>query len=261
MTQTKAFHLSLSGQRAPIDYDRAPTYSGMIVEKDVLVPMRDGVKIAIDVYRPDTTDKLPALLAFSIHNKDLQGPDLAEASLTHPAWSMLWTGPAEAGDTRFFVGRGYVHVIGNPRGIAKSEGGGSRAFDSYDLIEWIAGQPWCDGNVGMVGISGFGAEQFMAAKLNPPHLKAIFPFDPRGAYGEAGGSHRSLRQGGGGRKKRGRVLQDQHPDLYRLGLVRLHLQDPPQRRAKLVSQHQGAAQEASPRRPRPSRPASHGVPQ
>ena len=187
MTQTKAFHLSLSGQRAPVDYDRAPTYSGMIAEKDVLVPMRDGVKIAIDVYRPDTTEKLPALLAFSIHNKDLQGPDVAEASLTHPAWSMLWTGPAEAGDTRFFVGRGYVHVIGNSRGVGKSEGGGSRAFDSYDLIEWIAGQPWCDGNVGMVGISGFGAEQLMAAKLNPPHLKAIFPFDPRGAYGEAGG--------------------------------------------------------------------------
>ena len=78
-------------------------------------------------------------------------------------------------------------MIGNPRGIGKSEGGGSRAFDSYDLIEWIAAQPWCDGNVGMVGISGFGAEQFMAAKQQPPHLKAIFPFDPRGAYGEAGG--------------------------------------------------------------------------
>src|SRR5262249_19805465 len=75
----------------------AATYSGMIAEKDVLVPMRDGVKIAIDVYRPDTTEKLPALLAFSIHNKDLQGPDVAETSLTHPAWSMLWTGPAEAG--------------------------------------------------------------------------------------------------------------------------------------------------------------------
>ena len=83
--------------------------------------------------------------------------------------------------------RGYVHVIGNPRGIGKSEAGGSRAFDSYDLIEWIAAQPWCDGNVGMVGISGFGAEQLMAAKLQPPHLKAIFPFDPRGAYGDAGG--------------------------------------------------------------------------
>ena len=186
-TTDRAFQLSLSGHRAPVDYDRAPTYAGMIADKDVLVPMRDGVKIAVDVYRPETTEKLPALLAFSIHNKDLQGPELAQASLTHPAWSMLWTGPAEAGDTRFFVGRGYVHVIGNPRGVGKSEAGGSRAFDSYDLIEWIAAQPWCDGNVGMVGISGFGAEQLMAAKLQPPHLKAIFPFDPRGAYGDAGG--------------------------------------------------------------------------
>ena len=74
-TSDRAFQLSLSGQRAPVDYERAPTYSGMIAEKDVLVPMRDGVKIAIDIYRPDTTDKLPALLALSIHNKDLQGPE------------------------------------------------------------------------------------------------------------------------------------------------------------------------------------------
>ncbi len=71
-----------------------------------------------DIYRPDTTEKLPALLAFSIHNKDLQGPEMAETGLLQPAWSMLWTGPAEAGDTRFLVSRGYVHVIGNPRGSA-----------------------------------------------------------------------------------------------------------------------------------------------
>ena len=183
----RSFDLALSGQRAPVEYDRAPGNHGLRAEKDVRVPMRDRVQIAVDVYRPELAEKVPALLAFSIHNKDLQGPDAAQASLTHPAWSMLWTGPAEAGDTRFFVSRGYAHVIGNPRGIGKSQGGGSRAFDSYDLIEWIAAQPWCDGNVGMVGISGFGAEQLMAAKLQPPHLKAIFPFDPRGAYGEAGG--------------------------------------------------------------------------
>src|SRR5262245_23254525 len=134
MTPTKAFHLSLSGQRAPVDYDRAATYSGMIAEKDVLVPMRDGVKIAIDVYRPNATGKLRARLAFSIHNEDLPGPDVAAALLTHLGCSMLWTGPAEVGDARFFVARGYVHVIGNPRCIGKSEGGGSRAFDSYDLI-------------------------------------------------------------------------------------------------------------------------------
>src|SRR3990170_68858 len=111
MTRTdRAFQLSLSGHRPPVDYDRPPTYSGMIAEKDVLVPMRDGVRIAIDIYRPDTSEKLPALLAFAVHNKDLQSPDLAEAALAQPAWSMLWTGPAEAGDTRFLVSRGYVHV-------------------------------------------------------------------------------------------------------------------------------------------------------
>src|SRR5262249_9186894 len=58
---------------------------------------------------------------------------------------------------------------------------GSRQWDCYDLIEWIAAQVWCDGNVGMVGITGFGAEQLAVAKQAPPHLKAIFPFDSRGA--------------------------------------------------------------------------------
>lgn len=74
-----------------------------------------------------------------------------------------------------------------PRGIGKSESGGVRAWDSHDLIEWIADQPWCDGNVGMIGISGFGAEQTHVARQRPPHLKAIFPFDPRGAHGVLGG--------------------------------------------------------------------------
>ena len=78
MTTDRAFQLSLTGHRAPVEYDRPPTYPGMIAEKDVMVPMRDGVKIAVDIYRPDTTEKLPALLAFAIHNKDLQGPEMAE---------------------------------------------------------------------------------------------------------------------------------------------------------------------------------------
>ena len=51
----------------------------MIVEKDVLVPMRDGVNLAVDIYRPSTTERFPALLAFSIYNKDLQGPNVAAA--------------------------------------------------------------------------------------------------------------------------------------------------------------------------------------
>ena len=178
--------LASASDRLPVNYDRAPQYAGMIAEKDVAVPMRDGVNLSIDIYRPDATEKLPALLAFAIYNKDLQGPDVAEALPPQPAWSSLWAGPLEAGDTKFFVSRGYVHVIGSPRGVGKSDSGGSRQWDSYDLIEWIAQQPWCDGNVGMVGISGFGAEQLHVARQNPPHLKAIMPLDPRGAYGTLG---------------------------------------------------------------------------
>jgi predicted acyl esterase len=179
--------LAYAADSPPADYDRPPTYQKMIRELDVSVPMRDGVKLCVDVYRPATDEKLPALLAFAIYNKDFQGPDMAEAMPPQPAWTPLWTGPQEAGDTHFLTSRGYVHVIGAPRGVGKSEGGGSREWDSYDLIEWIAAQRWCDGNVGMVGISGFGAEQFHVAKQQPPHLKAIFPFDPRGAYGVLGG--------------------------------------------------------------------------
>jgi len=171
----------------PSDYRREPTYHSMIKEKDVMVPMRDGVHLCADIYRPDTPEKLPALLAFAIYNKDIQGPDMADALPPQPAWSHLWAGPLEAGDTKFWVSRGYVHVIGSPRGVGKSEGGGSREWDSYDLVEWIARQSWCDGNVGMIGISGFGAEQLYVAKQQPPHLKAIFPFDSRGAYGDLGG--------------------------------------------------------------------------
>lgn len=178
--------LPAASDSPPGNYDRMPGDHGMIVEKDVAVPMRDGVNLSVDIYRPDTADRFPALLAFSIYNKDLQGPDVAKTLPPQPAWSSLWAGLLEAGDTKFFVSRGYAHIIGSPRGVAKSDGGGSRQWDSYDLIEWIAAQPWCDGNVGMVGISGFGAEQLHVAKQNPPHLKAIFPLDPRGAYGTLG---------------------------------------------------------------------------
>jgi predicted acyl esterase len=181
------FKITNAADSPPSNYQRESQYEEMIADMDVMVPMRDDVHLCVDVYRPDASEKFPALLAFAIYNKDIQGPEMAKALPPQPAWSPLWTGPLEAGDTKYFVSRGYVHVIGSPRGIGKSEGGGSREWDSYDLIEWIAQQPWCDGNVGMIGISGFGAEQLHVAKQQPPHLKAIFPFDSRGAYGELGG--------------------------------------------------------------------------
>ena len=183
----REFKITNAADSPPSNYQRESQYEKMIQERDVMVPMRDDVQLCVDIYRPDSSEKFPALLAFAIYNKDFQGPEMAKVLPPQPAWSPLWTGPMEAGDTKYFVSRGYVHVIGSPRGIGKSEGGGSREWDSYDLIEWIAQQPWCDGNVGMIGISGFGVEQLYVAKQQPPHLKAIFPFDSRGAYGELGG--------------------------------------------------------------------------
>ncbi|WP_329343456.1 CocE/NonD family hydrolase [Streptomyces sp. NBC_01352] len=185
--ETRTVPLQASSETPYGGYDRPPQYDDMIAELDVRVPMRDGLELCVDIYRPRTDERLPALLAFAIYNKDIQGPSVTEAIPPQPSWSPLWSGPQEAGDTKFLVSRGYIHVIGSPRGIGKSQGGGSREWDSYDLIAWIASQPWCDGQVGMVGISGFGAEQMYVARQRPPHLKAIFPFDPRGAYGTLGG--------------------------------------------------------------------------
>ena len=71
--------LEPAGDRPPVAYDRAPTFAGLIAEKDVAVPMRDGINLSIDIYRPDAGGRFPALLAFSIYNKDLQGPDMAKA--------------------------------------------------------------------------------------------------------------------------------------------------------------------------------------
>src|ERR1700676_3627678 len=167
-----------SGQQPGSDYDRPPECEQIVCDKDVVVPMRDGVKLVIDVYRPAGEGAYPVLLAFGGHSKEIQGPEIPKEFPPQPAWSTLWVGHMEAGDTRFFVSRGYVHVVGSPRGFGKSADGGSREWDGYDLVEWAAKQPWCSGAVGMIGIGAFAAEQFNAAKQAPPHLKCVFPYDP-----------------------------------------------------------------------------------
>lgn len=168
----------------PADYCPPPSHSGSIVMRDVMVPMRDGVRLCVDIFRPQTDDRLPALLAIAPYNKELLGPEYAAAVPPQPAWSTLWAGAIEAGDTDFLNARGYVHVIGTTRASGKSEGGGAPTWDYYDLIEWIAEQPWCNGKVGMIGISAYGAAQLQAAAQQPPHLLAIFPYDPGPAYRE-----------------------------------------------------------------------------
>ena len=182
--QTTAFALQ-DPHNPPPGYEAPVVCSRTLEERDVRVKMRDGKTLCVDIYRPDMKGKFPALLAIAPHNKEFQTPEFAKgAQWSQPAWSRMWFGGAEGGDTDYLVSRGYVHVCGQMRGAGKSEGGGSMEWDYYDLIEWIAAQPWCDGNVGMIGISAFGGAQFNAAVQQPPHLKAIFPYDSMGAYGE-----------------------------------------------------------------------------
>src|SRR6476659_3859798 len=136
-------------------------------DRNVAATVRDGTRLLADVHRPDTDGRFPALIAASPYPRQIQ--DLGAPM-----------GFIEAGATDFWVPRGYVHVIANLRGTGGS-GGTFGLFDAqerrdlHDLVEWAAAQPWCDGNVGMIGISYFAMSQLEAAVERPPHLKAIFP--------------------------------------------------------------------------------------
>ena len=128
-----------------------------------MIPMRDGVQLACDIYRPENAGKLPAVL--------MRLPYLKETFANEWLYS----------DYEALVNRGYNVVIQDVRGTCHSEGvllssGGNESEDGYDTIEWIAKQDWCDGNVGMYGLSYFGYTQMAAAETAPPHLKAICPF-------------------------------------------------------------------------------------
>ena len=98
-------------------------YDAMIKEYDLPVPMRDGVTLRVDVYRPDAPGTFPVLYTCAMHNKDLQRVEVAEnLKVGQPAWSTQWYGVIEGGDSKRFVANGYVHVIGQVRGGHKSEG-------------------------------------------------------------------------------------------------------------------------------------------
>lgn len=151
-------------------------------ERDVFIPVRDGTQLAADVHRPAAAERFPALLAFQPWGKDHDAFGRAFPSQRRP--SPLWDGALEGGDTEYLVSRGYAHVIVDARGTGASggeltsvmgAGTSSEGPDLHDTVEWIAGQPWCNGNVGMIGISYLAAVQLLAAAENPPHLKAVFP--------------------------------------------------------------------------------------
>ncbi len=148
-----------------------------IVERHVKIRMDDGVELDADVFRPDTKlEKFPAILGVHCYNNEWQSAPVMPQGIN------IYNGGIEAGDPQFFVRRGYVQVIVNVRGTGSSGGryanyGPREVKDTYEVIEWIARQPWCDGNVGMFGVSYFAIAQQQVAALNPPPLKCIFaPF-------------------------------------------------------------------------------------
>lgn len=145
----------------------------VVVEQDVYVSMSDGIVIACDIFRPDSDEQFPAILGESNYGKALQSAPIMPAAMD------MKNAGAEAGDPYFYARRGYVHVIADVRGSGKSGGeytnyGQREQKDTYEIIEWIASQPWCDGNVTMFGASYFSIVQQQVAGLNPPHLKTIF---------------------------------------------------------------------------------------
>ena len=139
------------------------------VSLDVMVPMRDGVRLATDIYRPALPDgsprpgRFPVLLTRTSYDK------------SNPVMQVEPVG-------KYFARRGYVVAIQDLRGRGNSEGVGDyhhranprEGEDGHDTIEWLAAQPWSTGRIGMVGSSHSGCVQNVAALHRPPHLSALW---------------------------------------------------------------------------------------
>ncbi len=135
-----------------------PVSERIRIESNIVVPMRDGVKLYADIYRPDRDGKFPVLVVRTPYGKQRDG--MHETKIQ-------------------FAQRGYAVVIQDTRGRYESEGAWdpfrNEAQDGYDTVEWAARQPWSNGKVGMEGGSYLGNVQWQAAALTPPSLVAIFP--------------------------------------------------------------------------------------
>lgn len=134
------------------------------IDFDVEMKTRDGVILRADVIRPDITAKVPAILARTPYSKSMQ---------FHMQRQFPPTAAAQAG---------YAYVIQDIRGRYASEGEwdfkdltSANIDDGHDAVEWVASEPWCDGNVGMAGGSYVAETQMAAAMAQPPSLGCIAP--------------------------------------------------------------------------------------
>ncbi len=140
-------------------------------DRDVMVTMSDGVRIACDVFRPKAPGKYPVLYAVAPYMKDA----------VHLS-TMKVARYRETGHIAKWVDQGYVYVHADARGSGKSDGlyvpfCKEELRDLYEMIEWCAAQPWSSGKVGMFGESYYSMVQWAAAAQNPPHLTCCAPYD------------------------------------------------------------------------------------
>jgi hypothetical protein len=148
-------------------------------DRDVPVTLRDGVTIYTDVLRPVSGGKVPAIVAWSPYGKTV--PELDVQAGVSPK-DVTGLSKSEGPDAGYWVCHGYAVVDPDSRGAGKSQGniyawGSVDAEDGYDVIEWIARQPWSTGKVALNGTSWLAMEQWYIAATRPPHLTAIAPWN------------------------------------------------------------------------------------
>lgn len=138
----------------------------VVIQRNVMVPMRDGVRLATDLYLPSEEGRFALLLSRTPYSKTRAIP-----------------GRASAEDQALrAASQGFAVAIQDTRGRYQSEGR-FRSMqddgpDGCDTLLWLAQQPWCNGRIGMYGVSYLGAVQMMLAPTHPPHLAAAFSEQP-----------------------------------------------------------------------------------
>jgi hypothetical protein len=139
---------------------------GVRSERDVRILARDGVELSANLWLPADASpdaRVPAILEMIPYRKD------------------DWRSNTDESRGRYLAARGYVlcrldvRGTGRSDGIALDEYTADETRDGHDAVEWLAAQPWCNGNVGMWGISYGGFTSIQVAALRPPHLRAIVP--------------------------------------------------------------------------------------
>lgn len=141
---------------------RYPTsFPFRITREDLHIPLADGTVLYARIWRPVTEEPVPALLEYL------------------PYRLSDWTAPRDAQRHPWYAGHGYASVRVDIRGHGNSEGLPGDEYSEQELadgvavVEWLAGQPWCSGKVGMFGISWGGSNSLQIAALAPEPLKAV----------------------------------------------------------------------------------------